>query len=102
MELVVEANFILKPKPERQAYLFEDDVDMEDAGIIFFEGEHIDLEDVLQETLILALSPFLLPERDKDGKCVRCGETTPIKYSIDSTSKRSLGDLLQKAGVKKA
>jgi uncharacterized metal-binding protein YceD (DUF177 family) len=73
MDLEVETNFILKPKPERAAQgKYQSDATMDDVGIVYFEGEHIDLEDIIQETLILALSPFLLPPVDQAGACTIC------------------------------
>ncbi|MCB0311617.1 MAG: DUF177 domain-containing protein, partial [Bdellovibrionales bacterium] len=43
-----------------------------DIGVIFFEGDHVDLEDVLQEALILQLSPFWRPSLEKNGDCSYC------------------------------
>mgnify|MGYP000650020197 CR=1 FL=1 len=102
MDLEVEANFILKPKPPRETACVRSDADIEDVGIVYFEGEHIDLEDILQETLILALSPFLLPPKDKEGRCTMCGETCPKEYTFEGCASNNLGELLFKAGVKGA
>jgi uncharacterized metal-binding protein YceD (DUF177 family) len=96
--LEVDLNFILKPKKDEEfEYSSEDFAD--DVGIVYFDGEHFNLEDLAQETLILALSPFLQPERDSRGCCLECGEN-PCKFlNSDASQGTSLADLLKKAGV---
>lgn len=103
-EIELEANFILQPKPEDLMELGEEEIS--DIGIVYFEGEHVDLEDVFQESLILALSIFWSPPSDAKGNCSICSlSEKEIKKKLqagDSThaGKVSLGDLFKKAGVK--
>lgn len=66
----------------------------DDIGILYFDGEHIDLEDVIQETLILSLSPY--GATHDNCKSVLEGQ----KKEEDSTEgKTSLGKLLKDAGI---
>lgn len=87
-----------RPSAEDQE-LYSDDV-----GIMFFEGEHVELEEVIQEALILSLSPFWRPECDQSGSCVECGEqcgkAQRLGAADDTTERVTLGSLLSKAGVK--
>lgn len=83
------------------------DDEMDDPGVIFYEGEHVDLEDHLQEALILNLSPFWHPPRDSSDRCTLCKRdcsarswqaapgTTQTPDS--STGKSSFGSLLRGA-----
>lgn len=48
--------------------------EIEDPGVIVYQGEHVDLEEPLQEALILSLSPFWHPERDEHERCVICNK----------------------------
>ncbi len=83
------------------------DDEIDDPGVIFYEGEHVDLEEPLQEALILQLSPFWHPPRDAADRCTLCkrdcserswragGEST-AKAAVGSTTS-SFGSLLQGA-----
>lgn len=78
------------------------DDELDDPGVIVYEGDHIDLEEHLQEALILNLSPFWHPPRDKQDRCTVCKRDCSIsawesKESAKSQGKRSLGDLLKGA-----
>lgn len=46
--------------------------ELDDPGVIVYQGEHVDLEDHLQEALILQISPFWHPERDEHERCRLC------------------------------
>ena len=93
-ELEIELNFILKAKPGKEnAPEYVDDL-----GIIFFEGEHIEFESTVQESLILALSLFWSPPVDKQGKCSLCGKQPESEYT-EKKGVTNLGELLKKAGV---
>lgn len=81
--------------PENVEATFTDDV-----GIAYFEGDSIDLEDILQEMLILSLSLYWAPECDKEGKCSWCGlNRSRFEKQEDSPGKNSLGALFKKAGL---
>lgn len=85
--------FILKPRNSAA----EDASD--DIGLIYFDGDHIDLEDALQESLILCLSLFWSPALDESGKCSECGDVFPVEAAEKSTGTR-LGALLEAAQSK--
>ena len=59
-QLDKEISLTLKPKetqPGRERTTTKQEW-QDDIGIVYFDGEHIELEEILQETLILSLSPF--------------------------------------------
>lgn len=96
-DLTVDFNFILKPKPVASQVRNTGEFD-DDLGILFFEGEHIDLESTVQESLIVALSQFWSPPIDAEGRCTKCGKKADISV-VSIGGKASLGELLKKAGV---
>ncbi len=74
---------------------------LDDIGIVFFEGEHVDLENTLQEALILELSLFWHPDCNDEGCCKHCGKLCE-KAESDSEAPNntvSLGELFKKAGL---
>jgi uncharacterized metal-binding protein YceD (DUF177 family) len=83
------------------------DDEMDDPGVIFYEGEHVDLEDHLQEALILNLSPFWHPARDSSDRCCLCKRDCsarswqatpgPSQSPDSSNGKSSFGSLLRGA-----
>jgi uncharacterized metal-binding protein YceD (DUF177 family) len=99
--LELKTNYILQPRPEvikgNEEEQYEDDV-----GITYYDGEHIDLDDLIQETIILSLSLYWHPGEDREGKCTHCHQQvvniTPKK--VEATKGTKLSDLLNKAGVK--
>ncbi len=99
--LDIQANLTLHHKPaaeeipENVEASFTDDV-----GISYFEGDSIDLEDILQEMLILSLSLYWAPECDKSGNCTVCGlNRDRFEMHEDKPAKNNLGSLLKKAGI---
>lgn len=62
----------------------------DDIGIVYFDGEHIDLEEILQETLILGISPF----NNNHPNCTGLPEGAP---QPEQEKKVTLGDLLKNA-----
>jgi uncharacterized metal-binding protein YceD (DUF177 family) len=87
----------LKPKNERPGVdretLKEEWLD--GVGIVYFHGEHIDLEDILQENLILAISPF---NNEHDG-CM--GFNVPETDDSPNSNNTKLSALLNEALNKK-
>jgi uncharacterized metal-binding protein YceD (DUF177 family) len=61
-------DWILQGDADRAA---QDD-DLDDPGVIAYHGEHVDLEEHLQEALILSLSPFWHPPREEHDRCSVC------------------------------
>ena len=87
----VNIHWILQPEtPEMN----EDDI-----GLLTYTGDHIDLEDSLQEALILKLSPFWHPARKADGSCSQCDRQCSEVAWTDQKSEmpRGLGELLKRA-----
>lgn len=98
--LELPTNYILQQRPEElrgaEAEQYEDDI-----GITYYDGEHIELDDLIQETIILSLSMYWYPEEDSEGKCSYCHKLVrgPQKTEKSSTGVASLGDLIKKAGL---
>lgn len=90
------------------------DDELDDPGVIVYHGEHVDLEEHLQEALILSLSPFWHPPRDYNDCCTHCNrdcsarqwrtqEDSPPRDSKNPRQTPStLGSLLQDALKKKS
>ncbi|MBN8549485.1 MAG: DUF177 domain-containing protein [Deltaproteobacteria bacterium] len=98
--LEIPANFILQPKPEAGAEPEDPDASyVDDVGISFFEGDHIDLEDLLQEALILSMTIYWSPPCDQKGNCTQCGINRSKFESYDDPPGNSLGKLFKKAGL---
>ena len=99
-ELVAPLNITLKRSPEGHA-LPDDDI-----GVVYFQEDHVDIEEIVQETIILALSIFWSPPTDCEGICTLCNRRVeygvPVaevdeKKNSAGTKTQSLGDLLQTA-----
>jgi len=82
----------------------EGDTLQDDVGVHFYLNDHVDIEELVQEHIILHLTPFYSPELDKTGRCQFCKapcdrKGTEGKAGSSGASKQSLGDLLKKAGL---
>lgn len=62
------------------------------VGIIYFDGEHIDLEEILQETIILKVNPY-------DSQHKGCPGLAEEATDKDNEKKTTLGDLIKNARV---
>ncbi len=96
--LDIPIDWILQTSSDRAGP--EDELD--DPGVIAYEGDHIDLEEHLQEALILNLSPFWHPPRDKDDHCSVCTRNCSVNSWQSTASEKSdkspsFGDLLKGA-----
>lgn len=91
----VPLNLILKHADQQPRH------ESEDIGLLLYEGEHVDLEEIIQEHLILKLSPYLLPECNSAGDCCMCERNFLNKAKKESSDTVKLGDLLGAAGVAK-
>lgn len=78
-------DWILQGNADRAA---PDDA-LDDPGVIVYEGEHVDLEEHLQEALILSLSPFWHPPRNKQERCTVCHRDCSKKMWRAGESKSS-------------
>lgn len=104
-DIEVETNFIFKAKPADLANRPEGEEDedyIDDVGISYFEGEHIELESIVQETLILSLSIYWHPPVDKSGNCQVCGKKSECAQSLvaDDDKPQTLGQLIKLAAKK--
>ena len=91
-EISVPISWILQPASP--------DISDDDVGLLVYEGDHIDLEEPLQEALILTLSPFWHPPRRADRSCTQCDRVcSEVAWSDDKEGKKSgsLGELLKGA-----
>lgn len=72
---------------------------IDDPGVIFYEGDHIDLEDPLQEALILAINPFWHPPREAGNICSICKRDCSKSswQASDAEPSSSFGQLLKGA-----
>ncbi len=102
-EALAQIDWLLQTTSDQAA----DDDEMDDPGVIFYEGDHVDLEDHLQEALILSLSPFWHPPRDSSDRCTFCKRDCsarswqagagPTQSPEASFAKSSFGSLLRGA-----
>jgi uncharacterized metal-binding protein YceD (DUF177 family) len=97
VEHLVEADFDWVLQTSSDAAAAGDTI--EDPGVVFYEGEHVDLEEPIQEALLLNISPFWHPPRDQEEKCTFCArQCGAITWTAGSEEKsNSLGALLQGA-----
>jgi uncharacterized metal-binding protein YceD (DUF177 family) len=102
-EAVARIDWLLQTTSDQAA----PDDEIDDPGVIFYEGEHVDLEEPLQEALILNLSPFWHPPRDMSDRCSICKrdcsartwgtEAGRTQTQEDGPGKSSFGSLLRGA-----
>lgn len=96
-DIEIGFDYILQHKNPGDADTTEDSLD--DVGIIFFEGEHIELDDSIQESLILALSRFWHPPLKPDGSCSICHKNLRDQIKEEPDNTFSLGELFKKSGI---
>jgi uncharacterized metal-binding protein YceD (DUF177 family) len=70
----------------------------DDVGIVIVQDDFIPLEEIIQEHIILSLSPSLLPECKANGDCSLCGKPPKSDVVEGAGNTFLLGDLLK--GVK--
>jgi uncharacterized metal-binding protein YceD (DUF177 family) len=98
-ELETDANFIFKHSEKTPSYSGKQAMpqQLNETGINYVQGEYIELEELIQENLILALSIYWSPELDGQGNCTYChlDPSTFSKVLISSEKPATLGALLQ-------
>ena len=94
-EVTASIDWILQTPADRAGP--EDELD--DPGVIVYEGDHVELEEHLQEALILSLSPFWHPPRDSQDRCTHCKRDCSVKSwgSSSETPTSPFGTLLKGA-----
>lgn len=101
-ELETEINLIAEPKLLKNKAAHTPpwaDKCEDDIGIAYYEGDHIDLEDLIQESIILALSPFWHPACDENNRCTLCGRNLSAQHQEAGVKPLTLAALLKKAGI---
>lgn len=101
-ELEIEGNFLFQRRSidENARREDKDDAFFDDIGVNYFTGDHIDLEDIIQESLILSLTPYLRPPLLADGSCAFCYKKPTLSQTSEDSPKPSFGQLLKNAGVR--
>ena len=98
-DVEVECNFTLIQRPEPEVGVTEEILDeafIDDVGLVYFDGDQIDLEDLIQETLILSLSLFWSPPVKENGDCELCAfNISKNANSKKGNDKIKLGDLFK-------
>lgn len=79
-EVLSKIDWLLQTSSDRAGL----DDDLNDPGVIVYEGDHINLEEYLQEALILNLSPFWHAPRDNQDRCTFCNRECPARASWSS------------------
>lgn len=74
-DVVSSIDWLLQTSTDRAGP--EDEID--DPGVILYEGDHVELEEPLQEALILNLNPFWHPPRDTAERCTTCQRDCSLK-----------------------
>ncbi len=72
-KMTAEYTTTLRPKPDRAAAQ-EVELTREDLDTEFYEGEEIDLTNLLQDQVLLTLPPKVLCKEDCRGLCPKCGK----------------------------
>lgn len=67
-EIVASIDWILQTSSDRAG----PDDEIDDPGVVLYEGDHVELEEPLQEALILHINPFWHPPRDQNERCSVC------------------------------
>jgi uncharacterized metal-binding protein YceD (DUF177 family) len=83
-ELDVPINYIFQRRTPIELSKSKDGEDnyLDDIGICYFSGEHIELEELVQESLILSLDHFYKPERNEKNECKICGKNCSTSYTL--------------------
>ena len=109
-EACAQIDWVLQTASDRAA----PDDELDDPGVIVYEGDHVELEEHLQEALILSLSPFWHPPRDKQDRCTVCkrdcsarawrsgGDEAPKSETANESGKASTFGALLKGALKGA
>lgn len=102
-DLEVAVSLVLQHATERdkRGIPAGEEAALEDIGVVYFEGDNVELEEVLQENLILALERFWHPPIRDDGSCSLCGLRFKDTLEKGGDAKSTLGQLIKAAAKKK-
>lgn len=70
----IEEDFVLLYRPMADSAAEEAELDEDESEVGFYEGDGVELNDVLQEYVLLALPMQRLCSEDCKGICPRCGQ----------------------------
>jgi uncharacterized protein len=70
----IDADFMLYYRPVAEGYGDEKEIDTGEAEMGFYEGEGLELNDVLREQVLLALPMQRVCREDCKGICPECGQ----------------------------
>jgi uncharacterized metal-binding protein YceD (DUF177 family) len=97
-EIEAPLNFVLRPgSTDNSDHL--DGSYLDDVGMVFYENDYLDLENLAQESLILSLSPFWRPSEDCNGACAVCGKQLNKIADVKKETRQSFAQLLKAAGI---
>lgn len=68
----IPATFLIKPIPRGAKR------EVDDVGVLYFQGEHCELESPLQETVLLSMTVYWSPEIEKSGVCSGCNKVCTV------------------------
>ncbi len=97
--LEIPFDFVFEERPTDEYRSSPDKFFEEDVGVTFIDNDEINLEPLIQESLILALDQYWHPPRDAAGICSLCNKKCFAKLEVAENKGTSLGSLLKKAGV---
>lgn len=72
----------------------------EDIGVNYYKGEHAEIGPLLEDLLILNLSPYWHPKEDAAGNCSHCKLNLKTNKTSIKIGTQGLGEALKRAGVK--
>jgi uncharacterized metal-binding protein YceD (DUF177 family) len=92
-ELTATIDWLLQTTSDAAAP--EDSID--DPGVLFYEGDHVDLEEPLQEAIILTINPFWHPPREPGSICSACHRDCSKRAweASEAESSTNFGQLLK-------
>ena len=85
-DVAVELDIALKPRPADYGREAEEELAVADLGLVYYDHDQINAEDLIQEALILSLSPYWRPEADERGCCRVCGKEIDKPVQIGHAS----------------
>jgi len=107
-ETPLESNFALaysqnEPAPEQSSSSHEElELTAEDMGLIYYQGEEINLKNEIQEQVVLAFPLRAICKPDCRGLCPQCGADLNIeKCKCDRLPSEGKFDALKKLDLKK-
>lgn len=96
--LDLDTHFVVRQRPEGASPDSPDFCD--DVGIFYFDGEHVDLEDILQEIIMLSFDMYWHPPLDEKKTCTLCRkEFNELKAEEEEQKPSTFSELLKKAGI---